>query len=68
MGDLTIGDIFGLADKITSLGLLLLFGVGFARGWWVPGWVYKARDKEVDGWRDIALTAVPTLKEVVSKK
>lgn len=68
MENTTIGDVLGFADKVTSIGLLLVFVIGFVRGWWVPGWVFKAKEKESDDWRDISLTAIPTLKELVIKK
>jgi len=61
-------DIVQLLPLINSggvLGLLLVMIVGGSRGWWYYGHVYDAKVKEAEAWKQLALTGVASIKEVV---
>lgn len=46
---------FEVAESVTTRGFMLAAIVGFIRGWWVPGYLYRRAIKTGDRWHEIAL-------------
>ena len=47
------------------LGLLVVIVLGGSRGWWYYGHVYDAQIKKKEAWKQLALTGLASIKEVV---
>lgn len=45
VGELTGGD-YGMIERGGIIGALFLAVVGFMRGWWVPGYLYRQTETE----------------------
>ena len=50
-----IAALFEVAEKVTLRGFMFAAIVGFIRGWWVPGQIYRKAVETGDKWREIAL-------------
>ncbi len=42
-----------ILGPLGALGMALLAVVGFARGWWVPGYIHKADQKRIERLADV---------------
>lgn len=45
---MTIGELLGISRDITVTALLMIAVWGSFRGWWVPGWIYRQSQTEVE--------------------
>lgn len=43
-----------LLDKGGTVAILVLIIFGGAKGWYVPGWIYKRQEKELDEMKQLA--------------
>lgn len=67
MENLTLGDIFGLADKITSVGLLLALVIAILTRRLVPWWVLDKAEQEAKDWKSVAISTIPALEKLADK-
>lgn len=69
--DVDTGTVTSVLDLITKgglVGFLLLVLVGGQRQWWVFGWQYQDRTKEMNEWKQIALTNTKLLDKSIDAK
>lgn len=56
-------DPFQAVQTGGMVALLLLILIGGNRGWWVFGWQYRAKDKEGEEWKELALRLLHTTEQ-----
>lgn len=53
---MTIADLLKLIQDAGVVGVLVSIIVGGLRGWWVPGWMYEQQKRELEQWKQLALS------------
>lgn len=54
---MSLGELTDAASKLTVIALLLIIVWGGTKEWWVYGREYRRVLRELEEWRDLALTA-----------
>lgn len=54
---MSFGELLQVLQQGGMVGLLLIIIVGGARGWWVFGWMYKDRVRDLAAERDLWMKA-----------
>lgn len=47
------------------LGLLVVIIYGGSKGWWYYGHQYKAKEREAESWKQLALGSIETIKHTL---
>lgn len=59
--------VLEILDAAGTIGLLVVIVFGALKGWWVPGWAYKNALREIEQWKDLALTGTEIAERLVRR-
>lgn len=65
--DVGLSDLQQLAQSLGAGAafLLIVALIGVQRGWWVPGYIYKAKERDCEKWETIAMRSIRTVGDAV---
>lgn len=54
------------SPTVIAIALAILFGYGFVKGWWVPGWVYDREIKRAETARDAVMASTDATEKAAT--
>ncbi len=61
---MTLDQLVNAVPAVGVTGLLVAALYGLYKQWWVPGWVYRAKEAEAEDWKQMAVHGLEAAAEV----